>query len=525
MARWLCFAACGWLFVADAAQAARPLPPSEKVQAAKRLVAETFAKELSQADKAPAVKAMLELADKTSGDAPSQAALYLSAAEVAARIGDTRLAFDAVDQLARVFDVDVLATKGSLLDLAAEHAKANDARLSVTNRGMELAEAAIAAGKFDLADAALKTAASATAKLRDANLRKEVAAKRRELEKARKQASRIESEIAEARKKLDANPNDSAANESLGKHLAFDRSDWTAGLKHLAKAKDSQLRAVAAADRAAGDDSAQMAQAGDLWWSLAESSSDARDKAGYRSRAVFWYTRAAAGLSGLAKARLEKRIAEAGEAALAAAAGQSGGESDKYLDITLAPGVVMRLVKIPASKDGKVKEFYLGQTEVTQKQWQAVMGENPSTYKGDDLPVGNLSIDDCRTFIKALDAGSYAKRLKFRLVAKSEWEYAYLAGNKSDSYAKIFDEIAWVAPHSEGKPHSVRGKKPNAFGLYDTIGNNWEIVEGPLIVGGSFWQTISDCQKGLIADGLETDPKKSGYKNLSFGFRVAADSR
>jgi hypothetical protein len=70
------------------------------------------------------------------------------------------------------------------------------------------------------------------------------------------------------------------ANESFGKHLAFDRNNWLAGLKHLAKAKNSQLRAVAAADQSAASDSAQMAKTGDLWWSLAEGADDARDKAG-----------------------------------------------------------------------------------------------------------------------------------------------------------------------------------------------------------------------------------------------------
>ncbi|HUY87221.1 MAG TPA: SUMF1/EgtB/PvdO family nonheme iron enzyme [Pirellulales bacterium] len=503
-------------FCTSAQAGERKLPSKAAIEAAKRLVAETFAKELSESDKAPAVKAMLELAEKTTGDAPSQAALYLSAAEIAARIGDTRLAFDAVEQLARVFDVDVLATKGSLLDLAAEHAKTNDARVSVANRGLELADAAVSAGKFDLADSALKTAAGESAKLRDAHLRKEIAAKRRTVEKARKQASRVESEIADARKKLAADPGDSAANESLGKHLAFDLGDWTAGLKHLAKAKDAQLRAVAVVDQSLESGSKQMAQAGDLWWSLAESARDTRDKAGYQSRAVFWYTRAVVGLSGLAKARIEKRIAEAGEEALAAAASQNGGDNGKFVNVTLAPGVVMRLVKIPASEDGKIKEFYLGQTEVTQKQWMAVMGSNPSAQKGDNLPVGLVSVKDCQSFLNRVSAA--AGRLKFRLPNEGELTHAYLAGQRSSYYLDRPGDYFWTLENGGKVLHPVASLKPNPWGLYDMLGNCGEWCDDGMMWGGSVWNRAEDQKEKPIKS--PHDKPSAGV----IGFRAAADS-
>ncbi|HUY89410.1 MAG TPA: SUMF1/EgtB/PvdO family nonheme iron enzyme [Pirellulales bacterium] len=504
------------LFSSAAFAAGKPLPPKKALDAAKQLVAETFAKELAESDKTGAVKAMLEAAESTTGDDPAKAALYLSAAEVAARIGDTRLAFESVENLARVFDVDELATKGSILEIAAGSAKSNDARLSVANRGLELADDAIAAGKFDLADSALKTAASASAKVRDAVLRKEIVAKRRSVEKARKQAAHVEGEIADARKTLAEDPGSPAANESLGKHLAFDRNDWAGGLKHLTKAGDAQLRAVAVIDQESPGEPETMAKAGDLWWALSVDAKDPRDQAGYKSRAVFWYTRAADQLTGFAKTRVEKRISEAGEEALAAAAGQNGGTGGKFLDITLAPGVVLRLVKIPASKDGKIKEFYLGQTEVTQKQWVAVMGSNPSSVKGDSLPVSYVSINDCKAFFDRISPTN--PRLKFKLANSDELMHAFLANRPISHYMDRAGEYFWTRENSGKAPHTVASLKANEWGLYDMVGNSAEWCASGNMWGGSVWDNAAD-QRQAPVDRPHDQPTDG-----AIGFRVAADA-
>ena len=497
--------------------AGKPLPAKQAIDAAKQLVADTFAKELAEPDKTPAVKAMLEAAESTTGDDPAKAALYLSAAEVAARGGDTRLAFEAVEKLAQAFDVDELATKGSLLEMAADNAKNNQVRVSIANRGLELADAAATAGNFDLADSALKTAASASAKVRDAGLRKEIVAKRRSVEKARKQAAHVESEIAEARKTLAAKPDDPTANESLGKHLAFDRNDWAGGLKHLAKSRDAQLRAVAVIDQESPGEAEAMAKAGDLWWALADDAKDPRDQTGYKSRAVFWYTRAVDQLKGFAKTRVEKRISEAGEEALAAAAGQNGAAGGKFLDITLAPGVVMRLVKIPASKDGKIKEFYLGQTEVTQKQWVAVMGNNPSSIKGDSLPVSYVSINDCKAFFERI--GPMNPRLKFKLASSDELLHAVLAERPISHYLDHAGDYFWTRENSGTAPHAVASLRANEWGLYDMIGNSGEWCASGNMWGGSVWDQAAILKEASI------DRPHDKPTDGAIGFRVAADAR
>ncbi|HEV7226666.1 MAG TPA: SUMF1/EgtB/PvdO family nonheme iron enzyme [Pirellulales bacterium] len=362
-------------------------------------------------------------------------------------------------------------------------ARTTEIRTSIANRGLELADSAAAAGRFDLAESALKTAGVAASKLRRgsgelAELRKELAAKRKELDKAKRLREHEQAAYDDAVKTLETKPDDPAANEAVGKHLAFDRRDWAQGLKYLAKAGDGDLRNAARADRAGADSSARMTALGDLWWTLGEAAESPRDRLGYKSRAVFWYTRAANGLSGFARTRLEKRIKEAGDEALASAAEQTGGDNGqgtggKFIDITLAPGVLMRLVKIPASKDGKVKSFYLGQTEVTQKQWVAVMGSNPSAQKGDNLPVTDVTLEECIRF--ASQCGRNLERFAVRLPTADEWKHAFGTGV---DYGPDFATSSWCAETAKDMTHAVAQLRPNHFDLHDMLGNVWERVSG-----------------------------------------------
>lgn len=507
--------------------AGKPLPPKDALDAAKQLVAETYRKELSAADKSPAIKAMLDLAGQTEGDAPAQAALYLGAAEVAARAGETKLAFDAVDQLAAVFDVDALATKATLLDVSAKAAKTNDARVSVANRGLELADAAMSAGRMDIGESALKTAGIAAAKVRDAVLRKDIAAKRKELERERKHAERAESELASAKKALNANPDDPEANETLGKYLAFDRNDWPAGLKHLAKSADQSLQALAVADARGATTGAKAAVLGDSWYAMADAADSERDRAGFKSRAVFWYTRAVADLKGFSKARIEKRFSEMQDA-LAAAANQTGGENGRFIDVTLAPGVLLRLVKIPASSDGKVKEFYLGQTEVTQKQWQAVMGSNPSPTSDPQLPVVNIGEAQSVEFTGKLNSLPSGSRLSFRMPTTGEWIHAFCCGETLSEMSDQPTERGWVIQNAQGKAHHVGEKPANKWGLCDMLGNVWETTSEPHVIIGCAVETPCSSQDFKADFKSSTALYRntwSGEPGQSIGIRIAADLR
>ena len=119
-----------------------------------------------------------------------------------------------------------------------------------------------------------------------------------------------------------------------------------------------------------------------------------------------------------------------------------------------------------------LSSYYIGETEVTQELWKAVMGNNPSNFKGDNLPVEQVSWEDCQTFIGKLNDLT-GKR--FRLPTEAEWEYAARGGKRSNhtqySGSSNIDDVAWYSGNSGSKTHPVKTKKPNEFGLYDMSGN------------------------------------------------------
>lgn len=140
-----------------------------------------------------------------------------------------------------------------------------------------------------------------------------------------------------------------------------------------------------------------------------------------------------------------------------------------------------------------LSDYMIAKIEVTQELWQAVMGSNPSYFKGNNLPVEHVSWNDCQEFIKKLNS---LTGLNFRLPTEAEWEYAARGGNKSKGYkysgSNDIDSVAWYYGNSSSKTHAVATKSPNELGLYDMSGNVWE------------W--CSDWY-GSYSSGSQTNPK------------------
>jgi len=187
--------------------------------------------------------------------------------------------------------------------------------------------------------------------------------------------------------------------------------------------------------------------------------------------------------------------------------------------IDLDTGVKLEMVLIPAGKfmmggPGKdhevtlTKPYYMGKYEVTQEQWQAVMGNNPSRAKGAKLPVTNVSRDDSLDYIRKLNAKTIGG---FRLPTGAEWEYACRAGTTT-AYSfgdNITPKDANFDGSKIGKPVAVGSYKANAFGLYDMHGNVWEWCED--------W--YGDYPAGSVTDpkGPETGPYRV-LRGGSYGF-------
>ncbi|MGO9107662.1 MAG: formylglycine-generating enzyme family protein [Thermoguttaceae bacterium] len=187
--------------------------------------------------------------------------------------------------------------------------------------------------------------------------------------------------------------------------------------------------------------------------------------------------------------------------------------------VDLGNGVKLEMVWIPAgeflmgSPDSDVETrssekpqhqkritcpFYLSKYLVTQEQWESVMDNNPSRFKGPKNPVEMVSWDDCQAFLEKLNAKIGTQGGKFELPTEAQWEYACRAGSNTrycfGSDESELGEYAWYAANSDGKTHPVGQKKPNAWGLYDMHGNVREWCQD--------WY-----DSGYYAGSLRDDPK------------------
>ena len=195
-------------------------------------------------------------------------------------------------------------------------------------------------------------------------------------------------------------------------------------------------------------------------------------------------------------------------AAPAASQSDSPATTRPAQEVDLGDKVAIKLVEVPTGKftmgspkDEKdrsenepqkqvtmAKPFWIGIHEVTQEQYKAVMANNPAHSKGVNKPVEGVSWDDANEFCRKASARTTKK---FRLPTEAEWEYACRAGSKTRYYfgddEKQFGDYAWFNGNSKGVSHSVGEKKPNAWGLYDTLGNVAEWCQdsylGPLPKG------------------------------------------
>ena len=155
---------------------------------------------------------------------------------------------------------------------------------------------------------------------------------------------------------------------------------------------------------------------------------------------------------------------------------------------------------------------------MTQALWKAVMGNNPSYFVGDNLPVENVSWDDCQVFIQKLNQ---LTGKQFRLPTEAEWEYAARGGHKSRGYkyagGNNIDSVAWCDGNSGNETHPVATKQANELGVYDMSGNVWELC--------SDWydgyQSSSQSDPQGPSSGSNRVRRGGGYYFIAMSCRVS----
>ena len=188
-----------------------------------------------------------------------------------------------------------------------------------------------------------------------------------------------------------------------------------------------------------------------------------------------------------------------------------------------------------------LRNFLMGKTEVTQEQWESVMGNNPSQIKGRAFPVEQVSWNDAQQFIVKLNQKTGRR---YRLPSEAEWEYAARAGTTTewsfgDDESNLPD-YAWYSGNSGGKTQVVGRKKPNPFGLFDMHGNVWEWTQdcyqhnysgapmdgtakpdcpfkSPVLRGGSWYNESTSLRSAFRYGNIQQ------YRYNNVGFRVASD--
>jgi formylglycine-generating enzyme required for sulfatase activity len=601
------------------------LAPARK--AADALFTAEIVKAESSADKADLAKRLLAQALDQTGDPPSKYVLMFMAHDLAVAARDADAAFQIIDQMAEAFEVDRFAMKTGVLTGWAKEARTSDARKSFVEQAIDVGNEALDAGNLEAAKELGRLATSKSGGLRDKNLAQKLKVYRQRFTEAGKDAQKLQ----EARAALAKDSQDPKANLLVGQYLCFTKGDWEKGLSLLAQGSDETLKGLAHQELTSPptQPNEQVAVA-DAWWEIAQTRRRSQMDA-IKIHAGQWYRQADAALSpGLVKDNVEKRLAEVAELqnqlllpppAITPFDAKQVKQLQKQwaehlgLPIEEKNSIGMPLVLIPpgefdmgstpeeikwALEEGKktqeqpayfdwvpteaprhrvkiTKPFYLGMYQVTQAEYEQVMGVNPSAFTtkqmaasefspplpeaavksrlgdrqkvaGKDTsrhPVETVNWDDAIEFcrrLSAMPAERAAKRV-YQLPTEAEWEYACRAGTTSrwycgDDEAGLVD-VAWFGNNSDLMTHPVGEKRPNAWGLYDMYGNAWQWCadwfsadyykkSSPSDPNGPTTASIRVLRGGGWADRL---PRcRSAYRQSLgpahrgpyFGFRVAA---
>jgi formylglycine-generating enzyme required for sulfatase activity len=205
------------------------------------------------------------------------------------------------------------------------------------------------------------------------------------------------------------------------------------------------------------------------------------------------------------------------------------GSSDKHRNGEVYNPDGIELVYVAGADKGIIAtpSFYIGKYEITQTQWKAIMGNNPSHFKGGNLPVETVSWNDVQKFLTRLNAKTGRN---YRLPTEAEWEFAagggtvagFCKGGCVYSGSDKIDRVAWYKKNSKNRTHPVGTKAPNELGIYDMTGNVWEWCEDLCgdsqqhrnVRGGSWYRNAENCHIHFRAHDAPD------VRSYNIGFRV-----
>jgi hypothetical protein len=341
----------------DAPPAKSPMPPQAEQQKLLETLDEIYelGKQRTPEETAKLIDELLASADDAAGKPTDQFVLLRKSMELANGIGDAERTLEIVDRIAESFQIDPMITKGKMLGTVAAKVNTPDQIASLMNAANGYIDQAIALKRFDYAVNIAALVYRKTQSPQGKNFRKDALDRQREVQKLQADYQKL----AEALRAAQANPADAEAALTVGQLYCFSYDDWQRGLPFLARGSDPTFAALAALEIANPVEAAAQAKVGDGWWDLAGSKKD-REKDLLMRRAVSWYEKAqAAGATGLAKVKIEKRLAEFAkleEEAAAKLATKPGGSSTPRRvtsNVPKGPVAMFTFDKATIARDGE----------------------------------------------------------------------------------------------------------------------------------------------------------------------------
>jgi hypothetical protein len=327
-----------------------PAPDAAAQKEAEKSIRDVFKDEYakrSTADKTALAKKLLEQGIQTKDDPASQFVLFRESRDAAAQAGDVETAMQAIDELAARFAVDAPSMRSAAVATISKNAKSPEELTPLAKLLLKSAEDALAKDQFDAAEKGIESAIALAKRAKDVPLvaraevqKKVIADFKAKFEKVKK-----------SKEVLASTPNDPPASTLVGEYECLQKGNWKDGLPLLAQGSDSALKTLAQRDLAKPEGAAEQAAVADGWWDLGEKlTGNARDQA--KARALGWYESSVPRLTGLAKAKVDQRLAALRAEKLAAGDwidvsdprlfGQ-GGKAGDPVTVTAVPGAALQL--------------------------------------------------------------------------------------------------------------------------------------------------------------------------------------